>query len=231
MQSSRYAWLTIGACGLGLGCGAGSSSGESGPRFQIDVRVESDPGKPLAAVKVLQGETALGSTADNGTVRITLGGHNGDVLTLRVACPADYASPDKPLSVTLRPLVGASVPLYRAQCQPLLRSLVVAVRAKGGAGLPVKHLGREVARTDAEGTAHVLLQVPPAEQITLVLDTSEPSHERLRPQSPEFTLVMPARDEVAVFDQTFSELAPPRPKARPRGPAQPVGPIKIERPR
>lgn len=208
---------------------ATASSGAGGPqRFEVDVRVESDPGKPLESVGILQGPAELGRSAADGTVRVALQGRNGDVVSLHVACPENYASPDKPLSVTLRPLVGASTPQYRAQCEPLLRTLVVAVRAKGGADVPIKHMGREIARTDADGTAHALLKVPPTEQVTLVLDTTAQPHERLRPKSPEFTLVMPARDEVAVFEQTFSEAAPPVVRAKPRQPKV-NGPIKIER--
>ena len=215
------AWFAAGCATAGSGSGA--------QRFDVDVRVESDPSKPLPAAGIVQGSAELGRTAADGSVRVSLRGRNGDVVSLRVACPEGYASPDKPLSVTLRPLVGTSVvPEYRARCEPLLRTLVVAVRAKGGAGLPVKHLGREIARTDADGAAHALLQVPPSEQITLVLDTAAPERERLRPKSPEFTLMMPARDQVAVFDQTFTEIAPPVIKRKPQAPKV-VGPVKIQR--
>ena len=109
-----------------------------------------------------------------------------------------------------------------------MRSLVVAVRAKNGPNLPVKYLGRELARTDAEGVAHALLKVAPSEQVTLVLDTSDPAHERLRPKNPEYTLVMRARDEVAVFDQTFTLQPLPRAKAKALQPT-PIGPQKITR--
>lgn len=234
--NSRLSLLVAVQCGwafgaAGFGCGMVSSTGSlTAQPFDIDVRVESDPSKPLAAVGILQGAKELGRTAKDGMVRVALAGSSGDVVTLHVACPEGFAAPDKPLSVALRPLVGVSVvPQYRAQCEPLMRSLVVAVRAKGGAGLAVKHLGREIARTDAEGVAHALLKVPPAEQVTLVLDTSDADHERLRPKSPEFSLMMPARDDVAVFDQSFSELVPRAAKRKKRAP-QALGPLKIEAP-
>lgn len=212
------------------GCGTVSTSTSGTQLFEVDVRVESDPSKPLAAVGILQGGKELGRTAQDGGARVRLSGRNGDVVMLHVACPEGYAGPDKPLTITLRPLVGTSVvPQYRARCEPRSRSLVVAVRAKGGPNLPLTHLGREIARTDAEGAAHALLQVSPAEQVTLVLDTSCPGCERLRPKSPELTLLMPARDEVAVFDQTFSEQAPPVARRRPHAPRA-LGPIKIEAP-
>jgi hypothetical protein len=220
----------VGLMGFATGCGAVSSATPSVQRYEIDVRVESDPSKPLAAVGIRQGSNELGRTDAAGSARVALAGKNGDVVTLNVACPEGYASPEEPMSITLRLLLDKSVvPQYRAQCQPLMRSLVVAVRAKGGANLAVKHLGREIARTDAEGVAHALLKVSPAEQVTLVLDTSGPEHERLRPKSPEFSLMMPARDDVAVFDQTFSELVPPAVKKKREAPAV-LGPVKIEAP-
>jgi hypothetical protein len=213
-----------------FGCGTVSTAASGAKPYEVDVRVESDPAKPLAAVGILQGAKELGRTTQDGTVRVRLTGRNGDVVMLQVACPEGFAPADKALSVTLRPLVGTSVvPQYRARCEPLLRSLVVAVRAKGGPNLAVKHLGREIARTDAEGAAHALLQVSPAEQVTLVLDTACEGCDRLRPKSPEFTLLMPARDEVAVFDQAFSEQAPPVVKRRRQAP-QVLGPTKIEAP-
>jgi hypothetical protein len=212
---------------LTLSCTSASSS-SAAEQFAIEVQVESDPGKPLAAAQILRGAAELGRTAESGTARVALEGRSGDVIMLQVACPEGYAAQDKSLSVTLRPFVGNSVPQYRAECRPLMRSLVVAVRAKGGTDLPVKYLGREIARTDAEGVAHALLKVPPTEQVTLVLDTSDPAHERLRPKSPEFTLVMRARDEVAVFDQSFTLQPLPRTQAKPRRPV-PLGPQKITR--
>jgi hypothetical protein len=213
-----------------LGCGTVTSTAAGTQRYEADVRVESDPSKPLAAVGILQGAHELGRTSKDGTVRVALSGKNGDVVTLQVACPEGFAPVDKPLSVVLRPLVGASVvPQYRARCEPLTRSLVVAVRAKGGPNLAVKHLGREIARTDAEGAAHALLKVSPAEQVTLVLDTTCAGCDRLRPSSPELSLLMPARDEVAVFDQTFTEQVPPVVKRKPQAPKV-LGPVKIEAP-
>jgi hypothetical protein len=225
-----YANYLLGLLSCALGCGTVTSTGAGTQRYDVDVRVESDPSKPLAAVGILQGAKELGRTSKDGTARVALSGKNGDVVTLQVACPEGFAPVDKPISVVLRPLVGSSVvPQYRARCEPLLRSLVVAVRAKGGPNLPVRHLGREIARTDAEGAAHALLKVSPAEQVTLVLDTSCPGCDRLRPKSPELSLLMPARDQVAVFDQTFSEQAPPVVKRKPQAPKV-LGPVKIEAP-
>ena len=210
-------------------CDGASQSHRAELKFQVEVSVESDPGEALAGAVIARAGRELGRTAQQGTIRLALGGQSGDTIALEVRCPDGYASPDKPLQVSLRPLVGDVVPRYRAHCQALVRSLVVAIRAKGGSDVPVKYHGREIARTDAEGSAHALLRVPPREPITFVLDTGAPAHAQLRPKSPEFTVNMPARDEVAVFDQTFTTEAPPRPKSTGRVRQASTGPVKITR--
>jgi hypothetical protein len=219
-NSSIFVGFVLGCCA----CGGDATPARHG--FQIEVGVESDPGEPLSHAAISKAGRELGRTSSQGAVRLALNGESGDTIALEVSCPEGYASPDKPLLVTLRPLVGNAVPKYRARCQALVRSLVVAVRAKGGHDLPVKYHGREIARTDAEGAAHTLLRVAPTEEVTLVLDTSAPSHAQLRPKNPELTVRMPARDEVAVFDQAFSEA--PQPKQPRRSTRAHVGPVQIK---
>lgn len=195
-------------------------------QFQIDIQVESDPGKPLAGAKILQDDREHGQTGADGHVRLALSGPPGEVVTLHVTCPSGYAAPEETLSVMLRSLVGqASTPRYHASCLPLSRSLVVAIRTKNGADLPVMHQGREIARTDGEGTAHALLTVTPAEHVSLALDTSAANKALLRPRNPEFTMVMPGRDHVAVFDQSFTIEQPVVKKRRVH--AEPLGPTQI----
>jgi hypothetical protein len=192
--------------------------------FNLAIQVESDVGVPLAGARILRDNREQGATAEDGTLRLALKGHEGDTAALRVACPDDHQSPDAAISVTLRSLAGSnSVPRYKAMCPPLLRNLVVAVRTQHATGLPVTFRGREIARTDQSGTTHVLLRVPPKEQIALTLDTS--ADPLLRPKNPELTLDMPPQDKIVLFDKTFAREQPPAPKVR-RAP-KPVGPIKV----
>ena len=202
---------------------APACSGTGKSAFAIAVQVESDPGKPLSGVRIAVGGAELGRSDQRGRARIVLSGKPGDVLDLTVTCPADYTAPEKPLSVVLRPLAEAGrIPEYRAVCAPRMRSLVLAVRAERGPNLPVKYLGREIARTDSAGAAHALIEVEPNQPVSVTLDTSAPEHAALRPQNPELKLVMPARDEVALFDQTFTRVEPPKPKHRPQPPSGPT---------
>jgi hypothetical protein len=206
---------------LGLvACGAPSPV-----RLDVALMVESDPGKPLLGAGVSRTGSELGRSDAQGRIALALSGRAGDSVSLRLECPEGYASPEATITILLRPIAkGARIPVYRARCAPLTRSLVVAVRAQNGADLPLKYLGREIARTDELGTAHALLQVAPHETVSLVLDTSDPAHAALRPENPEFTVVMPARDEVALFEKTFTRPLPKRKAARA---TQPVGPVKL----
>jgi hypothetical protein len=190
---------------------------EQGSRYDVIVRVESDPGRSLAGAKLLRDGALLGTSDARGVIPLRLGGATGEVVELEAACPSGHRSPAKPLRVVLRPLVEQGRKAeYHVACPPLLRSLVVSVRAQNGPGLPVKYLGKEIARTDSTGAAHALLKVMPDETVTVTLDTSAPEHAGLMPQNPELKLTMPARDDVVLFDQTFTRAEAATKKQRVR---------------
>jgi hypothetical protein len=216
-------WIPF-MCVLFLLAAVGCDSQPAERAFPVVIQVESDSGVALAGARVLRDNREQGVTAEDGSLRLSLAGHEGDTAALRVACPADYTSPEAAIQVSLRSLADANtVPRYKAMCPPLLRNLVVAVRTQHATGLPVTFRGRELARTDHSGTAHVLLRVPPKEQIALQLDTS--ADPALRPKSPELTVDMPAQDKIVLFDKAFTREQPPAPKVR-RAP-KPIGPTPV----
>lgn len=217
---TRWAWLLLSAACTQAAC----EHRVQVHTFDIEIQAESDPGKPVALVAVRNGGQELGKTNADGQLQLSLQGRAGDQLALEVTCPSGYASPQQPMRVILRPLASERVPTYQTACRPLVRSLVIAVKAENGPDIPVIYQGREVARTDDQGAAHALLQVPPEQQITLVLDTSAPQHQNLRPRSPELTFTMPERDEVAVFEETF---AVEKPKVRRPVKSKPKLPVPI----
>ena len=189
------------------------------PPQQVLVRVEADPGKPIKGADLFFNGQRISTTDETGLGKLRLTGKDGESFDLVVKCPEGFISPNKPISVTLRRLAEkGKKPEYAALCPPTTRMIVVAVRAEGGPNLPVTYLGREVARTDASGAAHVLLRLRPDEQFDLVLDTSEKGNERLRPQSPQSAFYVKHKDDVFTFDQKFTleaiRRAPP-PKGRP----------------
>lgn len=203
-----------------VACGAPEAAA---PAFEIVVRVTGDPGSPVPDAEITMGGAKAGKTTADGTARLRLRGEEGEVFELAVACPAGHRSPTKPLSVALRRLaVEGRLPQYDVSCPPSRRTVVVAVRAENGPNLPVVHLGKEIARTDASGAAHVLLTASPDETIQLTLSTAEKGAEQLRPQSPVATFAVKDRDEVFVFDQRFGVE-----KRVVRGPAR--GPTRLTR--
>ena len=172
------------------------------PTYESTVKVEGDPGQPIAGAKITYKGEKVGTTNNEGRLKLRLKGAEGEVFDLMVACPQGYQSPTKPLPVTLRKVAEqGAMPEYKVSCPPTTRTVVVAVRAENGPNLPVRDLGREVARTDQSGAAHVKLSVSPNQALQLSLDTTE--EKNLRPQSPTQQFEVKNADEVFVFDQTF----------------------------
>jgi hypothetical protein len=83
----------------------------------------------------------------------------------------------------------------------MLRSVVVAVKSENGPNLPVMYLNRPVARTDAAGAAHFLLQMAPGAQFVVTLDTSE--NAKLKPANPSKPFTVGQNDDIFVFEQKF----------------------------
>lgn len=179
--------------------------------FDVVVRVESDPHRPLAGVAVLHQDRELARTDASGATKVTLDGRDGDVTELVVRCPAANVQP-APIAVGLHRYEGAKLSEYGVACPPLVRRAIVGVRADRGPNLPVVVLGKVVARTDAYGAAHFSLDVRPGESFDVTLDTSEKP--KMVPVSPARTFVMPSHDDILVFSQTFGSDKPRRPVYR-----------------
>ena len=165
------------------------------------VRINGDPGQPIKGAALLYNGQKVSQSGDDGVARLKLTGKDGESFDVNVTCPEGFQSPQKPIQVILKRLADDKKPEYDVACPPTIRSVVVAVRADGGANLPVMYLGREVARTDGAGAAHVLLKLKPDEPFDLILGTQE--NASLRPQNPFASFVVKERDEVFVFDQRF----------------------------
>jgi hypothetical protein len=211
MGSSARAWwyiwchmkrlpFVIGAVLLAGGCSLFKPPPP--PSFQAQIKVEGDPGQPIAGTEVLYKGKQIGITDQSGMLEFKLKGSEGQVFDLVVKCPQGYESPSKPLSVTLRRLAEPqATPEYRVVCAPSLRTIVVAVRAENGPNIPVVYLGRERTRTDQSGAAHLVLKVPPNQPLQLKLDTTNAKD--LRPESPTQTVQVKNSDDVLVLEQTF----------------------------
>jgi hypothetical protein len=177
-------------------------------QYDFIVRVQSDPGSPLARVTLSHAGKPLGASDARGLLRLAARGKEGEMLAFDVRCPTGYRQTNKPLSVVLRQRVEREkLPEYLVTCPPLKRTVVVAVRAEQGANLPIRYLGRELARTDRLGAAHVMLEAEPEESLELTLDTSE--QPGLRPSNPSTRFVVGLHDDVVAFKQVFQPMAKP----------------------
>ncbi|MGO8998638.1 MAG: hypothetical protein ACLQVI_35395 [Polyangiaceae bacterium] len=173
--------------------------------FEVQITVTSDPGQPLPGAFIMAGTKIVGKTDANGGAKVRFGGKEGDQVELSVKCPAEYQSPTTPLNIALRHLsAGSRPPQFEAQCSPMLRTVVVGIRADNGANLPVNYLGRTVARTDASGAALFTLKVKPAEQVLVTLSTAEKGSELLRPESPTLTFLSKDKDDFVLLEQIFT---------------------------
>ncbi len=170
--------------------------------FDVVVHVESDPGKDLPGASILRNGKELTATGNDGRAKLAIPGNEGEALDFLVKCPPDFMSPQKPISLTLHRNSGGRPPEYTASCPPMVRRVVVAVRAENGANLPVMYLGREVGKTDASGAAHVLLALHPGDQFELALNTDQ--YKRLHPQNPTSVFVVKPRDDIQPFDVKFT---------------------------
>jgi hypothetical protein len=195
----------------------GCHQGRPTAAYDLTIRVTGDQGRPLAGAQVFFQGSVVGKSNDRGLVRLAVNGREGEAVLLTVTCPDGYRTSTKPIEVSLRKLAEpASSPEFSANCRPLTRSVVVAVRADNGGNLPVRYLGQAIAHTDASGAAHVLLALAPEEEFELVLDTTGKPGESLRPQNPSARFTVKNTDEILTFNVPFTiePRAAPKPRVK-----------------
>jgi hypothetical protein len=188
------------------------------PLFPITVTIHGDGRQPLEGVEILDQKRVLGKTDAAGQVRLKLQGSEGASVALTVKCPTTFKSPEQPIVVGLRQMSQNSpAPRFEAACVPLVRTVVVGLRAENGADLNVIRLNQVIGRTDPNGVAHLLIQASPGELIALTLNTA--SSPNLRPQSPTLTFKVADRNEMVLLEQKFTVQRPvvkSKPKNIPR---------------
>jgi hypothetical protein len=171
-------------------------------RFTFKIKATDEGGRGVAGTQINLGKATKGETDASGFASVTLSGQPGKVAPLTIKCPVGFASPEKTLNVTLTQLAsGSPVPVFETRCTALMRSVVVGIRTENGPGLPIIYLGKEIGRTDASGAAHVVLNLPPDETASLLLDTSNAP--ALRPQNPSIVFKVGRRDELLLLEQKF----------------------------
>lgn len=172
--------------------------------YQIAVKVEADPGQPVAGAVVSRNNKPLATTGADGRASLSMTGKDGETFDVSVKCPEAFQSPIKPTTIRLARLAdNAKAPEYQVSCPPSMRRVVVAVKADNGPNLPVVYLNRPVARTDASGAAHFALDVAPGAQFQVTLDTTEKGGEKLKPQNPSKPFTVGQHDDILMYEQKF----------------------------
>jgi hypothetical protein len=185
--------------------------------FSFAIRVASDDGSPVQGAEIGTTASQAVKTDEDGHARLVVSGREGDRRPFLVRCPSEFQSPMEPLVISLhRNAEGAPNAVYSATCVPFKRSVVVAVRLEGGAGLPIYYLDEEVARTDESGAAHFVVQAAPGEPFRIAVHTREVD-EDLRPVDPTAELSVGASDDIVLFEQPISRVVRSAPRSvRPR---------------
>jgi hypothetical protein len=172
------------------------------PPFRVAVLVEGDPGNPIAGASIQQSSKVLATTGPDGRAQLTFHGADGDQVDTNVRCPDGFTSPQKPLSVRISRLAdGSRAPEFRVSCPPSMRHVVVAIRTDNGANLPVTYLGKQVAKTDASGAAHVAIDLPPGTGFVIGLDTTDAT--KIKPQMPSKPFTVGQSDDIFMWEQKF----------------------------
>ena len=139
---------------IAVACGAPISP----PSSSVQIRVVDEAKEPVAGAEIAAGGgTVIARTDSSGLAEITLSGAEGATFHVEIRCPTLYRSPSAPVAIRRFDGRGSS-PEYVARCSKTRHTLVVAVRTQGATNMPVYHLGKEVARTDESGSAHVLIE-------------------------------------------------------------------------
>ncbi len=218
---SKSLGLALGACSLlaapvTMACG----EAEPDPLHTITFVAQADPGEPLAGVQV--GTTfngnpqPFGVTDANGIWVQRLRAPYGTTIPLTATCPAGHRPADTVPTIrfdpirSLDPAVAARGIEHSIQCLPLERDAVVIVRASGTpyvAGMPVLLDGREVARTDEGGVAHIPFRQAPRTAFRIELVAA---NEYVQPRRPAHDFTLEDADTYLTFDQSFT-YEPPAP--------------------
>ncbi len=216
MTSSRTlvgsALVLLSSCALG--CSAFEPPPPPPPQ-PIQVRVSGEPGEAMQDIPIVLDGKEIGRTNAEGVGSFTFDGEDGRPFTLTIACPTGFVTSVRPLELVLRRMDRA--PLYDFQCVSTDRAVLVAVRSEGASDVPIKYLGREIARTDAEGYALVHLVPKSGEIVHLTFDTSDPKHAALRPVNPQVAVGANEDGAFTVVQKFVTERGPVR-----RPPAIPV---------
>jgi hypothetical protein len=198
----------VAAFGVTVAATVGCSSPPAAPEsVYILVLDEGKAAVPDTEI-VTHGEVVTKTNAD-GRAELQLTGREGTSFAVEVRCPNGYRSVGPPLVIRRLMTVGSPVPEYSAHCGRLRHSVSVRIHTENGSNMAVRHLGKEVARTDNTGIAQVVIEGMVHDRVDLTIDTSDPRWAKVHPQNPVATFEITEKDDTQAFEVKFT--APPKP--------------------
>lgn len=189
-------------------CSACDEQRPSEISYEIAFKAVDDRGMELAGIAIKVGETLLGATDQNGSLRVEVQAREGEQYPLHAPCPKTYLPKDPPTEIFFRgvtALHGEALTQIdlRLVCARSSRVAALMVHADGYANMPILIDGVAQASTGPDGFAHLRLDLAPGAQFQVSLDSSvEPT---LVPVNPSQTMSMGEEDGLFVFDPTFRE--------------------------
>jgi hypothetical protein len=224
-----------------VGC---ANTTEAAISSTLIVRSRVDDGQPMAGVSLKINDDVVGRTDERGELHATLSGRDGAMFRVEGTCPEGYNSPtqlppivlgrfasltkkdgDMELAVLCERQRRTAAILVRTRVER--RKITVPFRSRSKThnvaegfgplgGVPVLVNGRERAKTDASGLAHIELESTPGTHIEVVLQTGSPELAMVKPRSPAQGLTLRSHDDIYTVDQTFTaerviKLPPPPP--------------------
>lgn len=190
------------------------------PPVTVFVRVLDESKSPVSDAELASQSTVISKTNQEGRAEVVVSGREGATFFIDVRCPNGYKSPGAPLEIRRLENGAAAAPEYLAHCSRLRHKLVVNVKVTGAGGaIPVLHLGKPVAKLDADGKARVVLEGDVLERFDLQLDTSAAAFATIHPQNPTGSFEIANRDEERTFEVKFTrEKKVVKRVAGPKGP-------------
>lgn len=204
--------LLFGALALMAGC---KKFEPLRPSVAVTLEVSGDEGAVLEGVPIQIDGRELGATDADGLFQVVLTGDEGSSKEIVYTCPEGMVGAEEPLRVRMLSLEGddgVRVLTRRLECHAELYRVAFVVTANGEAELPVQIGRQEVARTNENGYAHIVLRARPGREFRLSLETT--ARAELQPQDPSRAFEAPSRSAVLVYDQEFETYR--RESRRPR---------------
>ncbi|MCB9709123.1 MAG: hypothetical protein H6714_10080 [Myxococcales bacterium] len=205
-------------------------------RDQLDVyplifHAQEPNGAAVSGVAITLNTRRAGSTDAEGRLRVSMRGKEGALVNVQAECPLGFTHPRDLQPIVLRKILKFSQKPHSQAveiaipCKPSMMKTVVIVRADGQASMPVFIDGREVARTNTRGVAHLVVRMAPGTEFQVKIGTGHKP--RLRPQDPSQTFVIPEVEGAVVFDQAFVMAERHRRSKRKSRSKSSSGPIRL----